>query len=475
VYADNGRYEIRVTVTDAAVSAASATTTATVTNVPPTLIARLTYDAVLVGGSYQVGAVIHGHFTDPGFDRPEAGTVESCTVGIDWGDGTIEHVAADVVQGSPGVATTGHFTAHRLHPTGEVFDVTVQVCDDDGGCDQTSIRYGVSVIDIKPAIRKRGGNGYSTSLPEGKIPVVMYSAPEFDARKINLATVQFFPGGGSELAQKLKYSDIAPKDRIRDAIGHFSTWTAKIQPEDVVGWVTGELADGTPFVGVDLIGVNPASARIPFAYAEVHPGVRGTKFFVVDAGTGRVYRYDPDGQHEGSIGVGTKVANPRGIASNVAGDMLWVVDGKTRAVTVVQPGGKLRGTWKPAGLKQPEDIAVHDKDIWIVDAGNRRVYGYYGAATRTKGSAKISRSFALDAANTSPTGLVTDGQRFWVTDDAADRVFVYDMHGSLLGSWQLDPKTPIPPASPAIRPAATTCGSSTESTASSTTTPRAPP
>jgi hypothetical protein len=107
-------------------------------------------------------------------------------------------------------------------------------------------------------------------------------------------------------------------------------------------------------------------------------------------------------------------------------------------VTVVQPGGKLRGTWKPAGLKQPEDIAVHEKDIWIVDAANRRVYGYYGAATRTKGSAKISTSFPLNAANARPTGLVTDGQRFWVTDDAAASVFVYDRHGSLLGSWQLD-------------------------------------
>jgi len=438
VYADNGQYEIRVTVTDAAEAAASATTTATVTNVPPTLTARLTYEAVLVGGSYQVGAVIHGQFTDPGFDRPEAGTVESFTVGIDWGDGVVQYVDADVVQGSPGVATAGQFTAHHLHPTGGVFDVAVQVCDDDGGCDDAAFRYGVTVIDIKPAIRKRGGNGYSTSLPEGKIPVVMYGAPGFDATKINPATVQFFPGGGSELAQKLKYSDIAPKDRIRDAIGHFSTWTAKIQPEDVVGWVTGELADGTPFVGVDLIGVNPASARIPFAYAEVRPGMRGTKFFVVDGFNDRVYRYDPEGQHEGSIAAGVKVTDPRGIASNVAGDMLWVIDGKTRAVTVVQPGGKLRGTWKPAGLKQPEDIAVHEKDIWIVDAANRRVYGYYGAATRTKGSAKISTSFPLDAANTRPTGLVTDGQQFWVTDDAAASVFVYDRHGSLLGSWQLD-------------------------------------
>jgi hypothetical protein len=33
---------------------------------------------------------------------------------------------------------------------------------------------------------------------------------------------------------------------------------------------------------------------------------------------------------------------------------------------------------------------------------------------------------------------VTDGGLLWVTDDAADAVFVYDTAGTLLGRWRLD-------------------------------------
>ncbi|MEZ6096027.1 MAG: hypothetical protein R3C03_17685 [Pirellulaceae bacterium] len=44
----------------------------------------------------------------------------------------------------------------------------------------------------------------------------------------------------------------------------------------------------------------------------------------------------------------------------------------------------------------------------------------------------------MDNVNASPTGITTDGERLWVVDDLADKVFVYSLVGGLLGSWSLD-------------------------------------
>jgi PKD repeat protein len=282
VYADNGVYSVTLTVTDNSQDTAAATATATIGNVAPAMEATLGFEAVLIGTRYHVGAVIAGAFTDPGFDHPPAGTQEQFTLQVDWGDGTIGTAdTLDVVQGSPGVLTTGTFTASHTYTAGGTYDVTVTLCDDDGDCVSESFRYGVMLIDIKPAVRESGGSGYDATLPEGLIPVVMFGAPTLDATQITPQTLRFFPGAAPEWDTRLSFLDAAPQDGLTDAVGHFSTWDARIQPTDQVGWVVGQLSDGTPLLGVDLIGVNPASARIPFAYADLPDWLRfGTPWAV---------------------------------------------------------------------------------------------------------------------------------------------------------------------------------------------------
>ena len=54
------------------------------------------------------------------------------------------------------------------------------------------------------------------------------------------------------------------------------------------------------------------------------------------------------------------------------------------------------------------------------------------------GIALAASSFALQPGNNSPTGIATDGQTIWVSDDAADQVYVYGLDGTHLGQWQLD-------------------------------------
>ncbi len=275
VYADNGVYSLALTVTDNSQDSATTTTTATITNVAPTLEAGLGFEAVWIGSQYYVGALLSGHFTDPGFDQPTAGTQERFNVQIDWGDGTTAAAdTVDVTQGSPGILTAGTFTASHTYTTGGTFTVTATLCDDDGGCVSQSFRYGVMLIDIKPAVRESGGSGYDATLPEGLIPVVMFAAPTLDATQIAASSLRFFPGAAHEWDSRLNLVDAAPQDGRTDAVAHFSTWDARIQPTDHVGWVVGRLSDGTPLLGVDLIGVNPASARIPFAYADLPEWLR---------------------------------------------------------------------------------------------------------------------------------------------------------------------------------------------------------
>ena len=57
-------------------------------------------------GQAQVRVVIDGSFTDPGYDQPAAGTHESFTVTIDWGDGKVETIVPKV----PAASTKEGFT-----------------------------------------------------------------------------------------------------------------------------------------------------------------------------------------------------------------------------------------------------------------------------------------------------------------------------------------------------------------------------
>lgn len=54
-------------------------------------------------------------------------------------------------------------------------------------------------------------------------------------------------------------------------------------------------------------------------------------------------------------------------------------------------------------------------------------------------SAEPGYFFRLHTYNAGPSGIATDGSLFWVSDDTADQVFVYDVAGTYLHAWALDP------------------------------------
>ncbi|MBL8821677.1 MAG: hypothetical protein JNJ77_03745 [Planctomycetia bacterium] len=167
-----------------------------------------------------------------------------------------------------------------------------------------------------------------------------------------------------------------------------------------------------------------------------------TKFFVVDdAATNQTFRYGAPGNGLGSSTLAGGNTAPRGTASTIAGDKVWVVDAN-KTVYVYNPSGSLLGSWSAGGLNaqaQVEGIATNGTDVWLVDAKQDKVFKYIGAASRLSGSQNAASSFSLSSGNKNPKGLVTDGTSFWVVDDSTtDKVFKYNVSGTLLGSWTID-------------------------------------
>ena len=61
-------------------------------------------------------------------------------------------------------------------------------------------------------------------------------------------------------------------------------------------------------------------------------------------------------------------------------------------------------------------------------------------ASRLSGTQSPVSSFALNTSNLNPKDIVTDGTSLWVVNDAAsgDRVFKYDLAGTMLSNWVID-------------------------------------
>jgi sugar lactone lactonase YvrE len=174
-----------------------------------------------------------------------------------------------------------------------------------------------------------------------------------------------------------------------------------------------------------------------------------TKFYVVnDATTNLTYEYGPAGTAVENYSLNSGNTAPRGAASTVAGDKVWVVDAN-RKVYVYNTGGGLLGSWTAGTLANnatPEGIAINGTDVWIVDAKSDKVFKYAGAASRLSGSQNAASSFTLNSGNTSPKDIVTDGTQLWVVDDGSktDKVFKYALSGIPLGSWTIDSANKAP-------------------------------
>ncbi len=167
-----------------------------------------------------------------------------------------------------------------------------------------------------------------------------------------------------------------------------------------------------------------------------------TKFYVVDDGSAnRTYEYQAAGTSGDNSGLASANSAPRGAASTAAGDRVWTVDAN-RNVYVYDINGNLLGSWSAGTMASnatPEGIATNGTDVWIVDGRSDKAYRYTSAASRLSGSQNAASSFSLNSANADPKDIVTDGASLWVVNDSnTDKVFKYNLAGTLQGSWTID-------------------------------------
>ncbi len=140
IYADNGTYNITLTVEDALGVTTQAFTTATIENdVPVATPLVSTVDAVR-----NVPLTIDfGDFVDAGFNNINTGTTESFTALIEWGDGSSSAGVVDVTMGMPGTPTTGTISGEHTWSQEGQYTVTVTIADDDGGEDSFDVLVNV--------------------------------------------------------------------------------------------------------------------------------------------------------------------------------------------------------------------------------------------------------------------------------------------------------------------------------------------
>jgi hypothetical protein len=191
------------------------------------------------------------------------------------------------------------------------------------------------------------------------------------------------------------------------------------------------------------------------ATGTIQPSDQAAKFYVVNdatptiGGTNTAYKYQVSGTAQAPFGLSLNDLDPRGVAANAAGTTEWVVDAN-QIVYVYSPGGTLLGSWSAGGLSssaQLTGIATNGTDLWLVDSSADKVYKYAGAAGLRSGSQNPASSFSLVShhnGSTNPQDIVTDGTSFWVVDGSALKVYKYTLSGSLLGSWAIDPANTHP-------------------------------
>jgi hypothetical protein len=144
-YPDNGNYPITINLRGSTAGLISTTTSATITNVIPTLTVIANQTAIR---DQPLRITNIGGISDPGFSNPAATppTVETFTYTINWGDGTTVDSGSATIDrnGNASAPTLASFDGTHTYTAAGTYTVTVRVSDDDNGAVQRTFQVVVS-------------------------------------------------------------------------------------------------------------------------------------------------------------------------------------------------------------------------------------------------------------------------------------------------------------------------------------------
>jgi PKD repeat protein len=240
-YADEGVYQVSVLVTDVDEGAVSATSQATVANVPPSVSAGAGIN-MLSGGTF----TLSGSFSDPGVnDAP-------WTYAVSWGDG---RTASDVT------SVQGAITPSALYLPAGSYIVRLRVTDADGDAGEATttvvVRRIPVTIDIKPG---SSDNPIKLSdLSDAQIAVAVLSTATFDATTIDASSVSL---ASVNVSVKKNGSLFASKEDVNgdgraDLVLHFAradlVTNGDLTPTTTSLSLFGNLSDGRQVTGGDAV------------------------------------------------------------------------------------------------------------------------------------------------------------------------------------------------------------------------------
>ena len=415
VYADEGNYAITLSVADEDGVSGSKTAAAAIADVLP--VVSLSGNATSPEGS---SYTLDLNYQDPGYYVLNGWT-------INWGDGSTSTAAA------------GASTANHIYASGpNSHTITAAVDTDDGSYNATPLT--IDVTNVGPS-----ASPAPTATEIKNAPFTLQAASFSDPGFTDPVT-----NDPESFTSTINWGDSTP------TINGSLTVTQGSAGVLTSGTVSGShlySAPGAYTVTVTVTDDAGASSTVDFTIDVLAHG--STKFYVVDqaehanaGGHAAIFRYDVYGNfvsesnlYEGKVPEPN--SSPNGIASSADGGTLWVVDAKHNVYVYQGDQGAYLGSWAAPDLHNPVDITVFGSDVWIVDNNGSidTVYHYANAASVRSGSLAATDSWTLDPSNTSPTGIVTDGNDFWVTDDHGKQpaVFVYSSQHALLGNWTIDP------------------------------------
>jgi alpha-tubulin suppressor-like RCC1 family protein len=240
---DDGSEQLTLTVTDATGMSGTATATVTVTNAVP--VVHVTGPATVTSGQT---VALSASFTD-------AGTIDTHTESVNWGDGTITSGVVSEANGSGTVAGS-----HRYLVPGS-YAITVKVTDDDGGLGQaTSASFPVTRapvgLDVKP-----GDSSNTIQLSTKQVAVAILSTATFDATTKVVRSSLTFGRTGAEaslLLSKGVPSCSTPdvnSDGRKDLSCNFTTTLTALRKTDTLAVLRGRTSDGVFLEGHDAVRV----------------------------------------------------------------------------------------------------------------------------------------------------------------------------------------------------------------------------